>query len=76
MDLLARQVAAIAAKKGLASQARRIAFSYTSRAVPSALSIVSQQPGNAGILARRFDASPLGDVFFQGNGYVAKLSFR
>ncbi len=31
----------------------------------------SKQPGNAGILARRLDAGPLGDVFFEGHGYIA-----
>lgn len=32
----------------------------------------TQQPGNAGIPARRLDASPLGNVLFEGDGYIAE----
>lgn len=37
---------------------------------------LTQQAGNAGIPARRFNASPSGNVFFERDGYVAEAVSR
>lgn len=76
MDLLARQVAAIATKKGLASQCPPHSFFIRVEGSHPLFQQFSQQPGNAGVPARRLDASPLGDVFFEGYSHVTEIGFR
>jgi len=76
MDLLARQVAAVATEKGLAPQCPPHSLFIRVEGSHPLFQQFSQQPGNAGVPARRFNASPLGDVFFQGYGYVAKAIGR
>ena len=72
MDLLARQVAAIAAKKGLAPQCPPHSLFIRVEGSHPLFQQFSQQPGNAGVPACRLDASPSGDVLFQGDGHVAE----
>jgi hypothetical protein len=71
MDLLARQVAAVAMEKRLTPQRPPHSLFIRVEGSHPLFQQFSQQPGNAGIPARRLDASPLGDVLFEGDGYIA-----
>ena len=59
------------------SKATQTVRDFSHRTVPGRHEFLqdrSQQPGDAGIAPRRLDAGPLGYVFLQGDGYVAKAA--
>jgi hypothetical protein len=75
MRFLARQVATTATQKRLAFQRTPHGPLVTVLSGHAFLEQFTQQPRNAGIPPRRLNAGPLGNVFFEGDGYIPKLGF-
>ena len=72
MGLLARQVAPVAAEKGLASQSSPLGPLITALGRHAFLQQFSEEPRNAGIVTRRLDPDPQRDFFFQSDGYISQ----
>ena len=72
MGLVARQVASIAMQKRLPGEGPLHGVLVCRLGGHALRQEFTKQPGDAGIAPGGLDAGPLGDVLFEGDGYVAE----